>query len=161
MQFLFILLLNAAVLCVLHFHLLDPWSILLLCPTGDVHAWVQVQGVRLWELLCDLLIHCVPAAGVGPGLVPRPHKGGTSYEGQPSQEDKALVTLRAQAHWRYGTKNGVFWILSVSVLWLHIYWTRIDPFGLLRVLVSVVVMVCYFLLVTVVLRALTASKRIL
>lgn len=50
---------------------------------GDVHAGVQVQGVRFRELLCDLLVHCVSAAGVRPGLVPRPHQGGTSHEGQP------------------------------------------------------------------------------
>ena len=59
---------------------------------------MQVQGVSFRELLCDLLVHCVSAAGVGPGLVPRPHQGGTSHEGQPGQEDKALVTLCAEAH---------------------------------------------------------------
>ncbi|TMS09515.1 Fibroblast growth factor 12 [Larimichthys crocea] len=39
------------------------------------------------ELLCGLLVHCVPSAGVGPGLVPWPHKGWASHEGQPGQED--------------------------------------------------------------------------
>lgn len=54
---------------------------------GDVHTWVQVQGVCFRELLCDLLVHRVPPAGVGSGLVPRPHQGGTSHEGQPGQEN--------------------------------------------------------------------------
>lgn len=71
------------------------------CIAGDVHTRVQVQGVCFWELLCHLFIHCVPAAGVGPSLVPRPHKRGTSHEGQPGQENKALVPFCAQAHWRY------------------------------------------------------------
>lgn len=70
---------------------------------GHFHTRVQVQGVCVWELLRHLLIHAVPTARVGPGLVPGPQQGRSHHEGEPGEENQTLLTLRPPTHWRWVT----------------------------------------------------------
>lgn len=64
---------------------------------GTLYARVQIQGVGVRELLCDILLHDISAAAVGQGLVPRSEQGRRNHEGQPCQEEQASSPLPSQA----------------------------------------------------------------
>lgn len=61
-----------------------------------LYARVQIQGVGVRELLCDILLHDIPAAAVGQGLVPRSEQGRRNHEGEPCQEEQASSPLPSQ-----------------------------------------------------------------
>lgn len=65
-------------------------------PTGTLYARVQIQGVGVRELLCDILLHDISAAAVGQGLVPRSEQRGRNHEGEPCQEEQASSPLPSQ-----------------------------------------------------------------
>lgn len=65
-------------------------------PTGTLYARVQIQGVGVRELLCDILLHDISAAAVGQGLVPRSEQRGRNHEGEPRQEEQASSPLPSQ-----------------------------------------------------------------
>lgn len=67
-----------------------------LFPTGTLYTRVQIQGVGVRELLCDILLHDIPAAAVGQGLVPRSEQGRRNHEGESCQEEQASSPLPSQ-----------------------------------------------------------------
>lgn len=69
-------------------------------PVGTLHTRVQIQGVCVWELLRDVLLHDISAAAVGQGLVPRSEQGRGNHEGEPRQEEQASGPLPPQASQR-------------------------------------------------------------
>lgn len=68
---------------------------------GTLYSGVQVQRVRVWELLRDLLVHVVQTTGVGESLVPRAQQRRSGHEGEPSEENQTSCSLPAQAIRRY------------------------------------------------------------
>lgn len=65
-------------------------------PAGTLYARVQIQGVGVRELLCDILLHDISAAAVGQGLVPRSEQRRRNHEGEPCQEEQASSPLPSQ-----------------------------------------------------------------
>lgn len=78
---------------------------------GTLYTRVQIQGVCVWELLRDVLLHDLPAAAVGQGLVPRSEQRRRNHEGEPRQEEQASSPLPSETSER--------WVCEIKCLWLH------------------------------------------